>query len=133
MRATRDGGSPSSARALGAIKSKRPAKHTSRDVLLFPPKVAFMFVPLSSTTSPDAWPIGSTSVVTFEVPVILPCGRTRRQQLSCFGCSHILILGLYPFALPCGTGTIANCPKIRTLGQARFSGRASILASLGLL
>ena len=44
MRATRDGGSPWSARALGATNSKRPAKHISSDAPLLPPRVAFMLV-----------------------------------------------------------------------------------------
>jgi hypothetical protein len=53
MRATRDGGSlSSSACALGAIKSNRPDKHISRTALLFPTKVAFIFVsPVSGRLS----------------------------------------------------------------------------------
>src|SRR5258705_7180640 len=53
MRPTRDGGSPSSARALGAIKSNRPDKHISRTALLFPAKVAFMFVSPVSGRLPE--------------------------------------------------------------------------------
>src|SRR6267142_7268221 len=60
MRPTRDGGSPSSARALGAIKSNRPDKHISRTALLFPAKVAFMFVSPVSGRIPEDWPVGAS-------------------------------------------------------------------------
>src|ERR1700730_4908076 len=57
MRATRDGGSPSSARALGATKSSKPDKHMITSALLFPAKMAFMLFPQSSAASPEARPI----------------------------------------------------------------------------
>src|SRR6266404_5872029 len=60
MRPTRDGGSPSSARALGAIKNNRPDKHISRTALLFPAKVAFMFVSPISDRIPEDWPVGAS-------------------------------------------------------------------------
>jgi hypothetical protein len=51
MRAARDGGSPSSARAFGAAekKQRRPAKHNSDlNSLLLPVNVVFIIGPLSS-------------------------------------------------------------------------------------
>src|SRR6266403_1978331 len=60
MRPTRDGGSPSSARALGAIKSNMPDKHISRTALLFPAKVAFMFVSPVSGRLLEGWPVGAS-------------------------------------------------------------------------
>src|ERR1700730_5532056 len=88
MRATRDGGWPSSARALGATKSSKPDKHMSTSALLFPAKMAFMLFPLSSAASPEARPIGSTSVRTWSC-LTLPVDITRCLQLSCSCESHI--------------------------------------------
>src|SRR6266702_324776 len=86
MRATRVGGSfSSSARALGAAKLKRPAKHSSRLRLLLPVNViVFMTNPLfSSWDAGRSGPLMRRSSRRERNILLLPLGRTPQWERSC--------------------------------------------------
>src|SRR6266478_4410844 len=83
MRATREGGSPSSsARAWGATKINKPVKSISTYALLFPAKVAFMIIPLSSASSPE---VGRRErpLTLWDMAWMLPRDKTQQREISC--------------------------------------------------